>query len=105
MFDAETGPRRRSVDTAVSSIDTAALPGEAARVLGAATAADDDETHLTSQQSEATAVTTAGLHVEAADLAGSGRQLAERRGYGRSRGSMLAETQTAALVALGRWRL
>ena len=37
--DAEAGPRRRSVGTAVRSVDTTALPGEAARVLGAATAA------------------------------------------------------------------
>lgn len=64
---------------------------------------DDLDTHLTSMQWEATALGPAGYLTEAAELALAGQQLAERHGRARSRGTMLAETRAAALVALGRW--
>ena len=69
----------------------------------AALASGSHHAYLTALQWESISLTYAGHCAEAAELARTGQQEAERFGLGRSRGSMLGACRAAALDAVGRW--
>ncbi|MFI5910969.1 helix-turn-helix transcriptional regulator [Dactylosporangium sp. NPDC051541] len=63
----------------------------------------DEHTFLTTFQWEALMLGAAGRYGPAAELAMAGRAAAERRGHGRSRGTMLAVAEALNRRALGEW--
>ncbi|MDX6262967.1 MAG: hypothetical protein QOH84_4655 [Kribbellaceae bacterium] len=69
----------------------------------AALASGSHHTYLTALQWHAASLAYAGHYGEAAELARTGQQEAERLGLGRSRGSMLAQNRAAALRCIGHW--
>ncbi|MFJ5990606.1 AAA family ATPase [Lentzea sp. NPDC092896] len=74
-----------------------------ARARELAARVDDDHTLLTTYQWEADAAERAGQVADAVDLARTGRQVAQRLGRVRSRGSMLAAAQAMCQHWLGQW--
>ncbi|WP_157979856.1 helix-turn-helix transcriptional regulator [Kribbella monticola] len=69
----------------------------------AALASGSHHAYLTALQWESLSLLYAGRNTEAAELARTGQQEAERFGLGRSRGSMLGGCRAAALDTLGHW--